>query len=119
MAYCLSPILTISSYPTSLVYLTLLLTPAFRARLGDLAFIGDLMRIGARHHETWYVPMTLDFVQSTDLQARREGGRHANGDGREQGRQGQEGGKARDCDGRYRDCNRKRRIELPRSTSTA
>jgi len=42
-------------YPTCLVYLTLLQTEAFRDRLGDGAFIGELMRVGKRHHETWCV----------------------------------------------------------------
>lgn len=42
-------------YPTCLVYLTLLGTPSFRAMLGDMGFIGELARIGTRHHETWLV----------------------------------------------------------------
>ena len=40
-------------YPTCLVYLTLLQQEFFRARLGDMAFVQDLMRIGQTQHETW------------------------------------------------------------------
>jgi hypothetical protein len=42
-------------YPTSLAYLTLLQSPLFRERLRDPIFAKDIERIGARHHETWYV----------------------------------------------------------------
>ncbi|WVR06646.1 hypothetical protein IAU60_003678 [Kwoniella sp. DSM 27419] len=43
------------TYPTSLAYLSLLQTELFRARLGDMGFIAELMRVGSKHHETWRV----------------------------------------------------------------
>lgn len=46
-----------SSYPTCLAYLNLLQSPLFRERLRDPIFAQDIQRIGARHHETWYVPL--------------------------------------------------------------
>jgi len=51
-------------YPTSLAYLTLLQSPLFRERLRDPIFAKDIERIGARNHETWYVPSasSLSFL---------------------------------------------------------
>jgi mediator of RNA polymerase II transcription subunit 31 len=43
------------TYPTCLVYLSLLLRPAFREAVANPAYVSELMRVGARHHETWYV----------------------------------------------------------------
>ncbi|OCF37321.1 hypothetical protein I316_01230 [Kwoniella heveanensis BCC8398] len=43
------------TYPTCLVYLTLIQTELFRSRLGDMGFIAELMRVGVKHHETWRV----------------------------------------------------------------
>ncbi|KAL1413669.1 suppressor of hpr1 [Vanrija albida] len=40
-------------YPTCLAYLQLLGTPTFRTMLGDMGFVGELMRIGTTHFETW------------------------------------------------------------------
>ncbi|KAK8858900.1 hypothetical protein IAR55_003131 [Kwoniella newhampshirensis] len=43
------------TYPTCLVYLTLLQTELFKSRLNDMGFINELIRVGTRHHETWRV----------------------------------------------------------------
>ncbi|OCF39713.1 hypothetical protein I317_06506 [Kwoniella heveanensis CBS 569] len=43
------------TYPTCLVYLTLIQTELFRSRLEDMGFIAELMRVGVKHHETWRV----------------------------------------------------------------
>ncbi|KAL7420466.1 suppressor of hpr1 [Cryptotrichosporon argae] len=40
-------------YPTALTYLSLLQTAPFRLMLGDMGFVSELARIGARQHETW------------------------------------------------------------------
>jgi len=47
-------------YPTCLVYLTLLQQPLFRERLHDPVFVGELVRVGVRHHETWRVEKPPD-----------------------------------------------------------
>ena len=51
-------------YPTSLAYLTLLRSPLFRERLRDPIFAKDIERIGARNHETWYVPSFVFLLYS-------------------------------------------------------
>ncbi|OXC81303.1 hypothetical protein J005_06594 [Cryptococcus neoformans] len=53
-------------YPTCLVYLTLLQTELFRSRLGDMGFITELMRVGARHHGTWRVEKPTEDTQSEE-----------------------------------------------------
>ncbi|WRT68144.1 uncharacterized protein IL334_005119 [Kwoniella shivajii] len=55
-------------YPTCLVYLTLLQSDIFRSRLNDPGFIGELMRVGVKHHETWRVdkPPTKVNIVSKD-----------------------------------------------------
>lgn len=42
-----------NSYPTCLVYLTLLGQPKFRESMGDLGYVHLLMQKANRHHETW------------------------------------------------------------------
>ncbi|WVN90779.1 uncharacterized protein L203_106022 [Cryptococcus depauperatus CBS 7841] len=41
------------TYPTCLVYLTLLQTELFRMRIADSGFIQELMRVATRYHATW------------------------------------------------------------------
>lgn len=41
------------TYPTCLVYLSLLQKESFREAVGNPAWVGEMMRVGARHHETW------------------------------------------------------------------
>ncbi|WVQ96595.1 hypothetical protein IAU59_003700 [Kwoniella sp. CBS 9459] len=60
------------TYPTCLVYLTLVQTELFRSRLGDMGFIAELMRVGVKHHETWRVekPASVKDQPSVDTKAR-------------------------------------------------
>ncbi|ORY31787.1 SOH1-domain-containing protein [Naematelia encephala] len=54
------------TYPTCLVFLTLLQSESFRARLADPGFVTELCRIGQRHHETWRVEKPPDALKTDD-----------------------------------------------------
>lgn len=57
------------TYPTCLVYLSLLLRPAFREAVSNPAYVSELMRVGARHHETWRVEKSASGAQTGSDQA--------------------------------------------------